>query len=144
MRFPYSTASSTQGELDSFPRLPLTLHYGQQQIMEAGLVDSGATVNVLPYGLGTRLGAVWDDDKATIRLAGNLENFAVSEFPPVRLAFVWTQIDNVLLILGQMKSFMEFDVCFFRSEFEFEVNPQSFMKGHLTTACSPTAAMLWF
>ena len=50
MRFSYSTADPSQSELDSLPRLPLTLRYGQQQISALGLVDSGATVNVLPYG----------------------------------------------------------------------------------------------
>ena len=96
MRFPYLTADPSQSELDSLPRLPLTLRYGQRQITEAGLVDSGATVNVLPYSLGIRLGAVWDDHSATIRLAGNLGNFLamplvvtaeVGNFAPVKLAF---------------------------------------------------------
>jgi hypothetical protein len=68
MRFPYLTADPSQSALDSLPRLPLMLRYGQQPITEVGLVDSGATVNVLPYSLGIRLGAVWDDRKATIRL----------------------------------------------------------------------------
>lgn len=134
MRFPYLTADPSQSELDSLPRLPLTLRYGQQKIAEVGLVDSGATVNVLPYGLGVRLGAVWDDRKATIRLAGNLGNFAamplvvtaeVSDFAPVRPAFAWTQAENVSLILGQVNFFMEFDVCFLHSKLEFEVNPKA-------------------
>ena len=76
MRFPYLTADPSQSELDSLPRLPLTLRYGPQQITELGLVDSGATGNVLPYSVGVQLGAVWDGHKATIRLAGNLGNFA--------------------------------------------------------------------
>jgi len=114
--------------------LPLTLRYDQRQITEAGLVDSGATVNVLPYSLGVRLGAVWDDSTATIRLAGNLGNFSamplvvtaeIGDFAPVRLVFAWTQAEQVALILGQMNFFMEFDVCFFRSRFEFEVNPKA-------------------
>ena len=134
MRFPYLTADPSQSELDSLPRVPLMLRYGQPQIAEVGLVDSGATVNVLPYGVGVRLGAVWNERKATIRLAGNLGNFAamplivtaeVGDFAPVRLAFAWTQAENVSLILGQMNFFMEFDVCFFRSKFEFEVNPKA-------------------
>jgi hypothetical protein len=134
MRFPYSTADPAQSELESLPRLPLTLHYGQQRVSTVGLVDSGATVNVLPYGLGVQLGAVWDDRKATIRLAGNLGRFAamplfvtaeISEFPLVRLAFAWIQTENAPLILGQMNFFMEFDVCFYRSNLEFEVKPKS-------------------
>jgi hypothetical protein len=134
MRFPYLMADPSQSELDSLPRLPLTLSYGQRQIAEVGLVDSGATVNVLPYSLGVRLGAIWDDHKATIRLAGNLGNFPamplvvaaeVGDFAAVKLAFAWTQAGNVSLILGQMNFFMEFDVCFFRSRLEFEVKPKA-------------------
>ena len=134
MHFPYLAADPSQSELDSLPRLPLTLSYGQRRIAEVGLVDSGATVNVLPYSLGVRLGAVWDDHKATIRLAGNLGNFPamplvvtaeVGDCAPVKLAFAWTQAENVTLILGQMNFFMEFDVCFFRSRLEFEVNPKA-------------------
>jgi hypothetical protein len=134
MKFPYVTAGPAQSELDSLPRLPLTLHYGQRQITEAGLVDSGATVNVLPYSLGVRLGAAWDNHSATIRLAGNLGNYLamplvvtaeVGGFTPVKLAFAWTQAENVSLILGQMNFFMEFDVCFFRSRLEFDVNPKA-------------------
>jgi len=133
MRFPYLTTDPSQSELESLPRLPLTLRYGQQQITEMGLVDSGATVNVLPYSLGIRLGAVWEDPKATIRLAGNLGNFPamplvmtveVGDFAPVKLAFAWTRAEKVSLILGQMNFFMEFDVCFFRSQFEFDVKPK--------------------
>ena len=134
MRFRYSTTDPTQSELDSLPRLPFVLRYGKQVINAVGLVDSGATVNVLPYRLGIQLGAVWDDRKATIRLAGNLGNVAaqplfpmaeIGDFPPVRLAFAWSRSDDTPLILGQMNFFMEFDVCFYRSRLEFEVKPKS-------------------
>ena len=134
MRFRYSTTDPSQSELDSLPRLPLVLRHGKQVINAVGLVDSGATVNVLPYSLGIQLGAVWDDRKATIRLAGNLGNVAaqplfpmaeIGDFPPVRLAFAWSRSDDIPLILGQMNFFMEFDICFYRSQLEFEVKPKS-------------------
>ncbi|MBI1800086.1 MAG: hypothetical protein HYR71_00455 [Chloroflexi bacterium] len=134
MRFPYSTSDPSQNEFDSLPRLSLVLRHNQQQVTAVGLVDSGATVNVLPYNLGIQLGAVWDDRKATIRLAGNLGNFAalplfvmaeIGNFSPVRLAFAWIKAENVPLILGQVNFFMEFDLCFFRSKLEFEVRPKS-------------------
>jgi hypothetical protein len=134
MRFRYSTTDPTQSEVDSLPRLPFVLRYGKQVINAVGLVDSGATVNVLPYRLGIQLGAIWDDRKATIRLVGNLGNVAaqplfpmaeIGDFPPVRLAFAWSRSDDMPLILGQMNFFMEFDVCFYRSQLEFEVQPKS-------------------
>lgn len=99
-----------------------------------GLVDSGATVNVLPYGIGLKLGAVWDDRQAIIQLAGNLgSQLAVPFFATaniegcqsVQLAFAWAKSDNIPVILGQTNFFMEFDVHFYRSELEFEVVPTS-------------------
>jgi hypothetical protein len=133
MRFRYSTTDPTQSELDSLPRLPLVLRYGTQAINVTGLVDSGSTVNVLPYRVGIQLGAVWDDRKAKVRLASNLGNFAaqplfpmaeIGDFPPLRLAFAWSRSDDVPLILGQMNFFMEFDICFYRSRLEFEIKPK--------------------
>ena len=70
MRFSYSTTSSTQDEFDSLPRLPITLRHNNEEIEVMGLVDSGATVSVLPYEIGIQLGAQWDARKATIPLAG--------------------------------------------------------------------------
>ena len=58
-QFPYSMPDGTLDELDSLPRLPLILHYGGQRVEAIGLVDSGATVNVLPYRVGLALGALW-------------------------------------------------------------------------------------
>jgi hypothetical protein len=134
VRFRYSTSDVSQNEFDSLPRIPLILRRNNVVVESLGLVDSGATINVLPYELGLRLGASWDDRKALIQLAGNLGDrpampvFAmaqVGEFEPVRLAFAWTQSPNVPLILGQTNFFMEFDVSFFRSKMEFEVHPKS-------------------
>ncbi len=134
MRIKYSTTDPSQDEFDALPRLPLTLHYNERQLDVIGLVDSGATINVLPYDVGRQLGAEWDDQKANIRLAGSLGNqFAmplfvmaqVGEYAPVRLAFAWVKRNDVPLILGQTNFFMEFDVCFYRSTLEFEVRPTS-------------------
>ena len=132
MRFHYSTIDPLQNEWDSLPRLPLTLRLDRRAIDVMGLVDSGASVNVLPYQLGIQLGALWDDRQAVLRLAGAFGNaLAIPVFPTVeitglpstRLAFAWTRSDNVPLILGQMNFFMEFDICFYRSQLEFEITP---------------------
>ena len=130
MRFKYSTTSPTQNVFDSLPRLPLVLQQENFSIETIGLVDSGATVNILPYELGLQLGAAWDDRKAIIRLAGNLGNqsampFSVNaqigNFASTKLVFAWVSSPNVLLILGQTNFFLEFDICFYRSNSEFEV-----------------------
>lgn len=134
MRFRYSTTGSAQAEPDSLPWLPLTLRVGSQVIQAVGLVDSGATVSVLPYELGVDLGAVWDDRQAILRLSGSLGSqpavpllamAEIGDFPAVRLAFAWIQRSGLPLILGQTNFFMEFDVCFYRSRLEFEVRPSA-------------------
>lgn len=134
MRFKYSTTNPSQNEFDSLPRIPLRLRQDDKTIEAFGLVDSGATVNVLPYEIGIELGAVWDDSKAIIQLAGNLSNlpampfFATAEindFAPVKLVFAWVKKANTPLILGQTNFFLEFDVCFYRSKLEFEIEPKS-------------------
>ena len=87
-------------------------------------------VNVLPYELGTEIGAIWEEQTTPLQLTGNLAQFEarvivlnakVSDFEPVRLVFAWTKAPNVPLILGQVNFFMEFDVCFYRSQLSFEV-----------------------
>jgi hypothetical protein len=134
MRLKYSTGDPSQDEYDSLPRLPLTLRSERGAVEAVGLVHSGATVNVLPYEAGIQLGAVWDDRRASIRLAGTLGNrlaiplFAIAEIgdlPAVRLAFAWVATNELPLILGQTNFFMEFDVCFYRSRLEFDVRPKS-------------------
>jgi hypothetical protein len=134
MRYQYSTTSPTQNEFDSLPRLPLVLQRDTLRIEAIGLVDSGATVNVLPYELGLHLGGTWDDRKAIIQLAGNLSNqpampFAamaqIEDFSPSQLMFAWVKMPSVPMILGQTNFFLEFDVCFYRSKLEFEVKPRS-------------------
>ncbi|MEN0048648.1 MAG: hypothetical protein AAF806_16420 [Bacteroidota bacterium] len=134
MRFKYSTLYPEQSQLDSLPRVPLTLQLNNNEIEIVGLVDSGATINVMPFGVGTNLGAVWNEQKAIIPLAGNLEksmaqpiliDAKLGDYPPVQLAFAWVKHDKVPLILGQTNFFAEFDICFFRSKLEFEVKPKA-------------------
>ena len=114
--------------------MPLILKQDNQKIEALGLVDSGATVNVLPYQLGLQLGGIWDDRKAIIQLSGNLGNQTampfsaiayIGEYPPVELVFAWIKNSNIPLILGQTNFFMEFDVFFYRSRLEFEIKPKS-------------------
>ena len=134
MRFRYSTTDPKQDEFDSLPRIPLVLSSGARSAESVGLVDSGTTVSVLPYEIGLQLGMVWDDSKAVIRLSGSLGNApaapmsalaAIGDLSPVRLVFAWTRRDDVPLVLGQTNFFMEFDVHFYRSRFEFEISARS-------------------
>ena len=106
---------------------------GTRSVVTSGLVDSGATVNVLPYSLGMQLGLDWDRQTQSVELSGNLAavesrvvvaSALIKGFPQVRLAFAWAKTDNISVILGQVNFFLEFDVCFFRSRGLFEVRPR--------------------
>lgn len=54
------------------PYLPLTLTNGNRSVEVTALLDTGASVNVLPYEIGIELGAVWEDQTVPIELSGNL------------------------------------------------------------------------
>ncbi|KKJ00888.1 aspartyl protease family protein [Prochlorothrix hollandica] len=132
-KFPYKIIDSSLGMVDRMPYLPLTLISSGQSVNTEGLLDTGASVNVLPYELGTQLGLTWENETLSVVLAGNLARFEaraivveaqVSPFPTVDLAFAWTQAPNVPLILGQANFFFEFEVCFFRARSEFEIRPK--------------------
>jgi hypothetical protein len=132
-RFAFTEVDKILGVASSLPYLPLTLSYQDKSLSVSGLLDTGATVNVLPYEIGRQLGAIWDQQATPVHLTGNLARFAarvlivsatVGEFAPVRLAFAWTQANEAPLILGQVNFFLEFDVCFFRSRKIFEVKPK--------------------
>jgi hypothetical protein len=132
-KFPYKIIDSSLGMVDRVPYLPLVLSLGGRSLNTEGLLDTGASVNVLPYELGLQLGLIWEAETLSVVLAGNLARFEaravvieaqVSSFSTVNLAFAWTQAPNVPLILGQANFFFEFDVCFFRARSEFEVRPK--------------------
>lgn len=85
-----------------------------QSIRAHGLLDTGATINVLPFTLGLRVGAVWEHQDRVIPLAGNLASqearallleARIGDFAPVRLVFAWTRSDEVPLLLGQVNFF---------------------------------------
>jgi hypothetical protein len=132
-RFPYSTGNDTH----NLPYLPITLNYQGKSIPVSGLLDTGASVNVLPYEIGVQLGAGWELHTTPVELTGNLAHYeargiilhgVVGPFTPVRLVFAWTKNPNVPVILGQMNFFLEFDVCFFGSQAAFEISPSLKLK----------------
>ena len=132
-RYFFTERADSQGLTYVMPFLPLTLTLGSfsQEVM--ALLDTGASVNVLPYSIGIKLGAVWDEQNVSIQLSGNLARNSsrglilsgkVGQFKPVLLAFAWTQDNTAPVILGHMNFFAEFNVCFYRHELAFEVRPR--------------------
>jgi len=134
MRVPYSPAVNIEGSL--MPRLNMTLHNNGHSVEVQGIVDTGASINVLPYSIGESLGAIWlEQPPLAIRVdnLGRFESRALSfivshlestVIPSVRLVFGWTRSNDVPILFGQVNFFMQFDVCFYRSQEFFEINPK--------------------
>ena len=132
-RYLFTERTDSFGRVSTMPYLPLTLSNGNKSLEVVALLDTGASVNVLPYQIGLELGAVWQEQTVPITLSGNLaDNEArglvlsakVANFSPLLLAFAWTQSRNAPIILGHMNFFAEFNVCFYRHELAFEVSPK--------------------
>ncbi len=121
------------GVPDALPQLPLSLAYQDLSVDVSALLDTGASVNVLPYSVGVQLGAIWEEQTTSVILAGNLASVEarglllsgqIGNFAPVRLVFAWSLSDDAPLLLGRMNFFLEFDVCFYCSQLMFEVRPK--------------------
>ncbi|MBD2311758.1 hypothetical protein H6G20_08815 [Desertifilum sp. FACHB-1129] len=133
-RYPFLSSDTALGEASFRPYLPLTLLQQEFSVNVSGLLDTGASVNVLPYSIGIELGYEWDKQTIGLSLTGNLSQYearvvivqgVVGQFEPTQLVFAWTQAREVPLILGQVNFFIEFDVCFYRSQLQFAISPKS-------------------
>jgi len=131
MRFPYVSADDLPTSL--MPRLSLVLNYGSRVVEVVGLLDTGAAVNILPYGVGLALGADWESQKFSVPLVSSLGRYEalglavfasqpnINPDHPVRLVFAWTRAEDAPVLFGQFNFFMEFDVCFYRSQSIFDI-----------------------
>ncbi|MEM8642273.1 MAG: aspartyl protease family protein [Cyanobacteria bacterium P01_G01_bin.54] len=133
-QYPFLSGDSALGEASFRPYLPFTLTHQARTITTTGLLDTGVSVNVLPYSTGMELGYEWERQTMALSLTGNLAQYEarvvlaqaiVGQFELVQLVFAWTQATAIPLILGQVNFFMEFDVCFYRSKLNFAVSPKA-------------------
>jgi hypothetical protein len=131
LAFPYLSAPLSRSPR---PWLPVRLLGDPKAFDEFGLVDSAADVSILPFALGHRLGLKWSSAIPVPSIGGALQSTPAREasldaiianWPPIRLIFAPLQRDAVPLILGQTNFFQEFDVCFFGSKQEFQVQPRT-------------------
>ena len=122
------------GHSVAMPYLPVTLSAGSNVIKISALLDTGASVNVLPYEVGLKLGASWEEQTTEVQLSGNLAHqeakglvvsAKVEDFLPVLLVFAWTKATDIPVILGHMNFFAEFNVCFYGNELAFEVQSKN-------------------
>jgi hypothetical protein len=125
-----STVEFPFSDDEELPRTPIALSYAGLSISAHALLDTGSTVNLLPYDIGLQLGVVWEEQTFRLPLAGNLAkvearglflHVQIGNLERVRLAFAWAQVSEVPLILGQTNFFREFDVCFQRSRRTIEI-----------------------
>ncbi len=133
-RYSFTERIDSFGRSVIMPYLPLTLTLGDRSLEVMALLDTGASINVLPYEIGLQLGAIWENQTVSIPLSGNLGQSdsrglvvsgVIAQFPPVLFGFAWTESRDVPVILGHMNFFAEFNVCFYRHELAFEVCPQN-------------------
>jgi hypothetical protein len=85
--------------------MPITFSY-RDCISEAlGLLDTGSSLNILPYHVGLARGAVWEEQRLSISLPGNLAPVEargltvvgqIKDFLPVRLARASHKIESVV------------------------------------------------
>ena len=60
VRFAYADAPAGRTEGSRLAYLPITLRHATHVLAVVGLLDTGSTVNVLPYPFGLQLGFVWE------------------------------------------------------------------------------------
>lgn len=132
-QYPYLEVNDAHGQSLRRPLLPITLWRAERFVTRSGLLDTGATINVLPLEVGLELGLSWEAMSRSVELAGNLGRFEargvvltaqVGQYSPIPLVFAWTRAPNIPLILGQVNFFSEFDVCFFGARGVFEIGPK--------------------
>lgn len=129
-QFPCRDRNPASSGLDLMPDVPIVLRHKSQSVSGLGLVDSGASISVLPYSLGIQLGFDWQSQTAQIALGGTLANVeargivveaVVGKLRPVRLAIAWASSDEVPFLLGEFNFFQTINVCFFRARGIFEI-----------------------
>lgn len=132
-RYSFTERRDNLGRSVIMPYIPLTLTLGDRSLEVTALLDTGASVNVLPHEIGLQLEAVWENQTVSVPLSGNLARSdarglvvsgTIAQFPSVLLGFAWTEMRDTPVILGHMNFFAEFNVCFYRHELAFEVCPK--------------------
>lgn len=133
-QFPY-VSRGTQGPVsDLAPLLPLTLRRNGVSTDVSALVDSGASISVLPWSVGALFRVDWDALQVPCGIGGSaggvpgkimLLEGVIGSFPPLTLVFSWIKSDTVPLIVGQTNFFLNFDVSFFRARGYFEIQTAS-------------------
>lgn len=113
--------------------IDIKLSSGSNGLIVSSLVDSGASLNILPFDVGIELGLVWEQQKFPIDLGGVLKDAQaygvllkaqIADLEPTQLAFAWTNkpSSEIRTLLGQVNFFQEYDVHFYGNQQFFEID----------------------
>lgn len=133
MRFEY--ASPPPGALFGKPLATITLSRNEHAMTVSALVDSGATISLLPYEMGCQLGLVWEEHTIPIQLGGPLQGIparavlitgCMKGLPETALVMAWVAKTDLPIppILGQVNFFQQFKVTFEGYEKVFDISPK--------------------
>ena len=129
-RFSYTPMPPYSGGM---PILNVCLAHKEHSLVAHALVDSGAAINLLPFEYGEQLDFVWEEQRLPLPMGGLLPDakafavpitFTLEPFPPVELAFAWTNVSQARLrvLLGQVNFFQYFKVTFTAYEQHFKIS----------------------
>jgi hypothetical protein len=128
--FPYK-------QIDAYsmmPIVPIRLEYGSKSLILEGLIDSGASVNVMPYQVGLELGFDWDKCVVGPAITGSVSSEEtrmlvargyIANLELIELGFMWTKSPTFRLLLGQNNFFKYFKICFSRTNLTIQLAPES-------------------
>ncbi len=92
------TLSPALPKLDSgLPLVEISLSDGDQTVRVPALVDSGASISVLPYDIGLQLGLKWENQKYPILDAGG------NALPDTATSWVMVR-DNVTKLIWEVRT----------------------------------------
>ena len=131
IHFPYQWDART-GQM--MPLLPVGLSAASTHVQVYALVDTGSPVNVLPRGIGDRLGLAWHQAEhlgvsggalSGLEMRAALLKAHIQSLDTVTLAFAWAGNDLPPVILGQYDFLQRFRACFSAAEMAFDLRPQT-------------------
>lgn len=105
-RFNFIEGFDTFDFPDALPQLPLSLIHRGASVEVSALLDTGASVNVLPYSIGVQLGAAWEEQTNSVILAGNLVSVERGSYWFLHRLAILTQC-GWLKLLGYSRSCLQ-------------------------------------
>ncbi len=135
MNYPYTRSSAFPKLLGGLPLVDIALYHEGHEITVPALVDSGATLSILPYDTGLELGLSWEEQTVPVDVGGVLKGIPaygvlvrgeLSPFPPVALVFAWVHhsSEEIRPILGQMNFFQQYKISFEAYNETFDITPR--------------------